>query len=134
MKPTHILIVDDNEINLRLAAEVLSDVGYVVSTATDAEGALATINAERPELILMDIGLPGMDGLALTEILKAQAATRDIVVVALTAFAMKGDADRAYAAGCDVYITKPFDIRQLPSQVREALKKERTKEGGKPSG
>jgi CheY-like chemotaxis protein len=125
VKAVRILIVDDNEINLRLAAEVLQDVGYVVDTAVDAESALETISVTPPDLILMDIGLPGMDGLTLTKLLKSQPVTEKIVVVALTAFAMKGDAEKAFEAGCDGYITKPFDTRQLPIQVSETLKKAR---------
>lgn len=131
MKPTRILIVDDNEINLRLAAEVLSDVGYVISTAGDAESALSSIGVEKPDLILMDIGLPGMDGLALTQMLKSHDATKDIVIVALTAFAMKSDSERAFAAGCDGFITKPFDTRQLPIQVTDCLKKAHGKKESK---
>jgi CheY-like chemotaxis protein len=128
------LIVDDNEVNLRLAAEVLGDVGYFVATALNAEAALAAIGVERPDLILMDIGLPGMDGLALTQMLKSHSATKDIVIVALTAFAMKGDSDRAYAAGCDGYITKPFDTRQLPNQVTDALENAHTQGSKKSNG
>lgn len=128
MKPQRILIVDDHEINLRLAGEVLSEIGFVIDVATNAEAALEVIAKEMPDLILMDIGLPGMDGLALTRLLKADDKTRGIVIVALTAFAMKGDSEMAYAAGCDGYVTKPFDTRQLPIQVAEALEKARKPE------
>jgi CheY-like chemotaxis protein len=129
MNPVRILIVDDHEINLRLAAEVLSDVGYVIQMASDAESAIAMVAEDVPDLILMDIGLPGMDGLTLTTLLKSQEHTNGIVIVALTAFAMKGDAERAFAAGCDGYITKPFDTRKLAFQVADALKAARNSHG-----
>ena len=88
--------------------------GYDVRTAGDAEEALAVLATFRPRLILMDLQLPGMDGLELTRRLKADPATRDIVIVALTAYAMKGDEERARAAGCDGYVTKPIDTRRCP--------------------
>ena len=112
-----ILIVDDNPINLKLARVTLRDQGYNVHAATDAEEALALLERIHPRLILMDIQLPGMDGLELTRHLKADAATRDIVVVALTAYAMKGDEERAHAAGCDGYVAKPINTRTLPGLV-----------------
>jgi CheY-like chemotaxis protein len=116
-----ILIVDDNPLNLKLVRVLLSCEGYAVRTAGDAEEALAVLRHFRPRLILMDIQLPGMDGLALTQRLKAEPATRDIVVVGLTAYAMKGDRERALAAGCDGYIAKPIDTRGLPARVAEFL-------------
>jgi two-component system cell cycle response regulator DivK len=116
-----ILIVDDNPLNLKLARVLLSGEGYEVRTACDAEEALAVLRQFQPRLILMDIQLPGMDGLALTRKLKAEPATRDVVVVGLTAYAMKGDRERALAAGCDGYIAKPFDTRGLSARVAEFL-------------
>lgn len=112
-----ILVVDDNPINLKLASDLLEMEGYVVDRAFDAEQALQAIQAQRPDLILMDIALPGMDGLTLTRQLKADDATRHIVIVALTAYAMKGDDQKAREAGCDGYIAKPIDTRQLPVLV-----------------
>jgi len=117
-----ILVVDDNPINLKLAADVLAAEGYEVERAADAEQALQTLGRRRPDLILMDVALPGMDGLALTRRLKADEATRRIRIVALTAFAMKGDDQKARDAGCDGYISKPIDTRKLPVQVAEYLK------------
>ena len=117
-----ILVVDDNPINLKLAADVLAAEGYEVERAVDAEQALQTLGRRRPDLILMDVALPGMDGLALTRRLKADEATRRIRIVALTAFAMKGDDQKARDAGCDGYISKPIDTRKLPVQVAEYLK------------
>jgi CheY-like chemotaxis protein len=115
------MVVDDHPTNLKLASEVLGSAGYEVLRAADAEQALALLKQTVPELILMDIGLPGMDGLALTRLLKSQEPTCRIRIVALTAFAMKGDDDRALAAGCDGYIAKPIDTRRLPAQVARFL-------------
>jgi two-component system, cell cycle response regulator DivK len=114
-----ILIVDDNPTNLKLARVLLAAEGYDVRTAEDAAQALAALAEVRPRLILMDIQLPGMDGLELTRRLKADPATRGIIILALTAYAMKGDDDRATAAGCDGYVAKPIDTRTLPGVVAE---------------
>jgi CheY-like chemotaxis protein len=118
-----ILIVDDNPANLKLARIVLAAEGFEVRTAGDAEEAIALLRGFSPRLILMDIQLPGMDGLELTRRLKADPATRPIRIVGLTAYAMKGDPERILAAGCDGYIPKPIDTRRLPDQVREFLGK-----------
>jgi CheY-like chemotaxis protein len=123
MKPARILIVDDNPINLKLASNVLEFDGYQVLSATDAVQALDVIRQTPPDLILMDIALPGMDGLTLTSQLKADQSTAHIVIVALTASAMKGDDQKARAAGCDGYITKPIDTRKLSNQVAEILER-----------
>lgn len=116
-----ILVVDDNPTNLKLAADLLEVEGYTVDRAYDAEHALQAIARRRPDLILMDVALPGMDGLTLTRQLKADAATRSICIVALTAFAMKGDDQKARDAGCDGYIPKPIDTRKLPVLVAKML-------------
>jgi CheY-like chemotaxis protein len=116
-----ILIVDDNPDNLKLMVFVLAKAGFRVRTAADAEKALDLVRSERPELILMDVQLPGMDGLALTRVLKAGPETRDILIVAVTAYAMKSDEQRAFAAGCDGYVSKPIDTRTLPGIVRDYL-------------
>jgi CheY-like chemotaxis protein len=116
-----ILIVDDNAQNLKLARVLLAREGYEVRTAADAEQALELLDSFAPRLILMDLQLPGMNGLELTRRLKADPARRDIVVVALTAYAMKGDEDKALAAGCDGYLTKPIDTDELPRQVAAHL-------------
>lgn len=118
-----ILIVDDNPTNLKLASEVLECEGYVVEGAEDAERAQEMLRRSVPDLILMDIALPGMDGLTLTRKLKADERTRHIRILALTAFAMKGDEQKAREAGCDGYITKPIDTRRLPVQVAEVLQR-----------
>ena len=116
-----LLIVDDNPTNLKLARVLLSGEGYEVRTANDAEEALQLLESFHPRLILMDIQLPGMDGLELTRRLKADPARRHIVVVALTAYAMKGDDLKAAAAGCDGYITKPVDAEKLLQAVARHL-------------
>jgi two-component system, cell cycle response regulator DivK len=116
-----ILIVDDNPTNLKLARVLLAGEGYRVRTAMNAEEALKTLETFRPRLILMDIQLPGMDGLELSRRLKANPATRDIVIIALTAYAMVGDADRAIKAGCDGYVSKPIDTRTLPALIAKHL-------------
>jgi CheY-like chemotaxis protein len=112
-----VLIVEDNPTNLKLAADVLEHSGFHVIRAVDAEQAQLELRRELPDLILMDIALPGMDGLALTRLLRADPAFGTIPIVALTAFAMKGDEQKALAAGCDGYITKPFQVRELARQV-----------------
>ena len=116
-----ILIVDDNPVNLKLARVLLTAEGYEVRTAAAAEEALEVLRGFQPRLILMDIQLPGMDGLELTRRLKADSRMRGVVVVALTAYAMKGDEERALAAGCDAYLGKPIDTRRLAAQVAELL-------------
>jgi CheY-like chemotaxis protein len=116
-----ILIVDDNPFNLKLARLLLSGEGYEARTAVDAEHAITLMTEFRPRLILMDIQLPGMDGLEFTRRLKAEPETRDIIVVALTAYAMKGDEEKARAAGCDGYIAKPIDVKTLPAAVAQYL-------------
>ena len=116
-----ILIVDDNASNTKLLAFLLTSKGYQVRTAASAPEALAVLEEFQPALILMDIQLPGMDGLTLTRQLKADPRTSGILVIAATAYAMKGDAERARAAGCDGYITKPIDTRRLPQEIERYL-------------
>src|SRR2546430_12510033 len=101
-----ILVIDDNPANAVLLTFLLQKIGYEVRAAGDAKDALAILDSFAPRLIMMDLQLPGMDGLALTRKLKADPARRDIVIIALTAYAMKGDDERALAAGCDGYVTK----------------------------
>lgn len=116
-----VLVVDDNPANLKLARLVLSLEGYTVRTAVDAEQAQIALQAFQPALILMDIQLPGMDGLQLTRLIKANPATSHIVVIAVTAYAMRGDEERARAAGCDGYVTKPINTRTLAITVASYL-------------
>lgn len=118
-----ILVVDDNPVNMKLIRVLLAGEGYEVRTASDATEALDILQAFRPGLILLDIQLPGIDGLELTRRLKAQPSTRDIPILGLTAYAMKGDEERILAAGCDGYIPKPIDTRTLPGFIKACLKK-----------
>jgi len=117
-----ILAVDDHPANLKLMEAVLSRHGYEVRLAADAAQALASIAASRPRAILMDLALPGIDGLDLTRKLKADPMTRDIVIIAVTAHAMKGDKEKALAAGCDDYISKPIDTKALRAMLEHHLR------------
>ena len=123
MEHRAILVVDDNPVNMKLIRVLLAGEGYEVRTASDATEALDILQAFRPGLILLDIQLPGIDGLELTRRLKAQPSTRDIPILGLTAYAMKGDEERILAAGCDGYIPKPIDTRTLPGFIKACLRK-----------
>jgi CheY-like chemotaxis protein len=116
-----ILVIDDQNTNRKLAHELLTWSGHAVFGASSAEEALQSIRQHAPDLILMDIALPGMDGLTLAKLLKADPSTKGIRIVAVTAFAMRGDEERMLAAGCDGYLPKPIDTRRFPSQVAEFL-------------
>ena len=120
-----ILIVDDNEMNVKLLRWLLEKHGYVVQTAFDAQTAREGIRAAHPQLVLMDIQLPDIDGLQLTREFKADPGLRSIPIVAVTSYAMKGDRQRAVAAGCDGYITKPIDTKQFPIEIQKYLRGER---------
>lgn len=108
-----ILIVEDNAANMRLACLLLNNAGHDVLCATDAETGLALARELQPQLVLMDLQLPGMDGLAATSLLKKDARTAAIPVVALTAMAMKEDEEKTRLAGCDAYIVKPLRYQEL---------------------
>lgn len=116
-----ILIVDDNAANLKLARVLLTGEGYEARTASDATEALSVLESFRPRLVLMDLQMPGMDGFELTRRLKADPAMKGIVILALTAYAMKGDEEKARAAGCDGYVSKPIDTRALPALIAKFL-------------
>ncbi len=118
-----ILIIDDNPANVKLARLLLVNAGFDVRTAGDSSEALETLRSFQPQLILMDIQLPGMDGLQLTRRLKDDPSTRQSTIVALTAYAMRGDEERAKSAGCDGYMCKPIDTRTFVDQVRRYLEK-----------
>lgn len=121
MPGERLLIVDDNATNLKLITYLMRANGYEVGTAQDAESALHAIGLSRPDVILMDIQLPDIDGLALTRQLKSDPTTHDIVIIAVTAYAMKGDEQKAVTAGCDGYVTKPIDTRALPAAIAQHL-------------
>jgi two-component system, cell cycle response regulator DivK len=116
-----VLLVEDNAANMALATFLLQSAGHLVLTAKDAEAALTLAREEHPELILMDIQLPGMDGLEATALLKRDETTRNIRVIALTALAMKGDEERIRAAGCDGYIAKPLAYKDFLATISAAL-------------
>src|SRR5690348_6825179 len=116
-----ILIVDDTPVNLKLTRILLQHEGYEVQTAASAEEALTVLESFRPRLVLADIQLPGMDGLEMTRRIKEDPRNHGMLVVALTAFAMKGDEEKAMEAGCDGYITKPIDTRALGDRLRKYL-------------
>ena len=116
-----ILIIEDNPANMRMAEFLVQSAGHSVLSATDAESGLALARAEKPDLILMDIQLPGMDGLEATTLLKRDEATRSIPVIALTALAMNGDEERIRAAGCDGYIAKPMRYQHFLAAITAHL-------------
>lgn len=120
MTPT-VLVVEDNPANMKLAVMLLQRAGWRVLCAGNAAEGIALARRELPQLVLMDIQLPGMDGLEATRMLKADPATAAIQVVALTAFAMKGEEDRIRAAGCDGYIAKPIDYRHFLAEIERRL-------------
>ncbi|HLX79631.1 MAG TPA: response regulator [Burkholderiales bacterium] len=115
-----VLVIEDNPANMKLASLLLRNAGYTVLGAVDAETGLTLARSEKPDLILMDIQLPGMDGLAATTLLKRDPATAAIPVIALTALAMKEDQEKTKAAGCDAYIAKPLRYQELYAAI-EAL-------------
>jgi two-component system cell cycle response regulator DivK len=116
-----VLIVEDNPTNMTLVVFLLQSAGYTVLSAADAEAGLTLAREERPDLILMDMQLPGMDGLEATALLKGDEATRAIPVIALTALAMRGDEERIRAAGCDGYIAKPMQYQELLAAIAAQL-------------
>jgi two-component system cell cycle response regulator DivK len=116
-----ILIVEDNPLNLELLRDILSAEGYDVLEAADGPTGVAIARLERPALILMDLQLPGLDGLQATRQIRADPNLRDVPIVAVTAHAMKGDDERARAAGCDGFIPKPIQVREFVRAVLEFL-------------
>ena len=118
MTQNKIIIIEDNLLNLELATNLLEANGFVVASAQTAEEGLRLAHELLPDLVLMDISLPGMDGLSATKLLKGDPATRQLIVVGLTANAMKGDEEIALKAGCDGYLTKPIDTRTFVATVK----------------
>jgi CheY-like chemotaxis protein len=116
-----ILVVDDSPLNLKLVRVILQGEGYDVHTAGDAEEAMRVMRTFRPRVILTDLHLPGEDGLDLTRRLKREPATKDIVILAVTGCVFDGDEARAFAAGCDGYITKPFEVESLKQVIARHL-------------
>ena len=114
-----ILVIEDNELNMKLVRSLLKMSSYVMVEAVDAETGIKLAREKKPDLILMDIQLPGMDGLSATKILKADPSLKDIVIIALTSHAMEGDDTKVREAGCDGYITKPIDTRNFLQRVTD---------------
>jgi CheY-like chemotaxis protein len=117
----HILIVDDNPIDLKLSTTLLGVKGFEVEGAVDAEQAQLLLRRMVPDLMVVDIALPGMDGLALTRLVKGDPRLAHMPVVALTAFAKRGDEERAATAGCERYFTKPIDTKSFAEDIAETL-------------
>ena len=130
---THkILIVEDNPMNMRLIEMILKSEDYVLLKATDGEEALAIAAIDHPDLVLMDIRLPRLSGLEVARKLKKNTQLSHIPIIALTAHAMKGDMEKAMEAGCDSYVSKPIDTRQLPKLVANLLSAQHPQEKVKP--
>ena len=122
MKTKTILVIEDNELTMKLVNGLVKIGKYRMLEAIDAESGIELIRGQRPDLVLMDIQLPGMDGLSATKIIKEDPALKDIPIVALTSYAMQGDKEKALAAGCTGYITKPIDTRKFLETVSQYLK------------
>ena len=118
-----ILIIEDNPMNMELTTDLLKVSGYVVIQADTAELGISIAQSEKPDLIIMDIGLPVMNGLSAVEILKKDEKTKDIPILALTSYAMKGDREKILEAGCEGYLAKPIDTRKFADEVKAILKK-----------
>lgn len=124
-KRRRVLVVEDNPLNLELVRDILVVAGYDVLEAVDGTAGVEIARLEKPDLVLMDLQLPGLDGLEATRILRADPALRKTAIVALTAHAMRGEEERALAAGCDGFITKPIRIREFAGLVATYLRQER---------
>lgn len=120
-----ILIVEDNEINMKLIKAVLKPKGYILVEAKDGEEALSSVVRERPDLILMDIQIPKIDGLEVTRRIRKMEDLGNTLIIALTAHAMEGDKEKILEAGCDAYIAKPINTRALPEDVEAVLARKR---------
>lgn len=127
MAGERIVLVEDNAMNRRLAQFLLKSEGYIVYEATNGREALELVKSHLPDLVLMDLQLPQLDGFTTTRMLKQDPTTKDIPIVALTAYAMKGDAERASEAGCDGYITKPIDKKEFLEMVARYLERQERK-------
>lgn len=121
MTPPRVLVVDDNPISVDLARYVLEADGFVVDQALHVDEAWARLRARRPDVVLLDIQLPGVDGLSLLQAIRATPGLETLPVIAFTAYAMQGDEQRFRAAGCDGYLAKPIDVLRFAAQVRAHL-------------
>lgn len=127
MSHEKVLIVEDNKLNLRLMDFILKSRGYQVLSAADADECLGLCKSQKPDLILMDLQLPGVDGLSLTRHLRELPETSGAIIIAVTAKAMKMDRERALEAGCDAYLAKPIDTRKLPETIEELLDRKKAR-------
>ncbi len=118
---SRILVIEDQEDNRKIVRDLLTSVGYDVIEALTGEDGVRVAEAERPDLILMDIQLPGLDGYEATRRIRANAALRQVPIIAVTSYALSGDDLKARDAGCDAYVTKPFSSRALLAKIREYL-------------
>jgi len=123
MTDKNVMVVEDNEKNRKLMRVVLKSKGYNVIEAATGEEAINTLKKHKPDIILMDIQLPGIDGITLVKQIKADANTNDIPIIAVTAYAMKGDEQKILSSGCNGYISKPIDTRELPNIIEQYLRK-----------
>ena len=121
MKRKTVLVIEDNEMNMKLVRVLLQMGEYDILEAVDAESGIPLARAHKPDLVLMDVHLPGMDGLSATRIIKEDPALKRIPVIALTSYAMEGDEKKAIEAGCDGYITKPIDTRTFLDTIRKFI-------------
>ena len=121
MAGENILIVEDNPLNLELISDILEANGFVITTSITGVDALKQVDVEMPDLVLMDIQLPGLDGLTVTGMIKKKPGMENIPIIALTAHAMRGDEEKAREAGCDGYISKPIDTRAITKTIRSFL-------------
>ncbi|KAB2833705.1 MAG: response regulator [Candidatus Brocadia sp.] len=124
MPDKNIMVVEDNEKNRKLMRVVLKAKGYNVIEATTGEEALNLLKNQKPNIILMDIQLPGIDGLTLIKQIKADSVTKEIPIIAVTAYAMKGDEQKILDTGCEAYMSKPIDTHELPLIIEKYIKKE----------
>ena len=124
MSDKNVMVVEDNEKNRKLMRVVLKAKGYNVIEATTGEEALNILKNQKPDIILMDIQLPGIDGLTLVRQIKADLLTKDIPIIAVTAYAMKGDEQKFIETGCDSYISKPINTQELPLVVEKYIRKD----------
>ena len=119
--PKKILVVEDNNLNARLLEDIFNAKGYNVAIAENGEDGLEEVKNNRPDIILMDIQLPGISGYELTRILKNDEETSDIPIIAITAYALKGERERAFREGCDEYMSKPINTRVMPMLVEKFI-------------
>lgn len=122
MNATTILVVEDNDMNMELAEYLLEEGGFAILKASSGEDALALTQHTLPDLILMDLHLPGLDGISVVRRMKSEERTRSIPILALTAHAMRGDRERFLEAGCDGYISKPIDVKTFVTAIRSHLR------------